>query len=101
MQTTSALYRGKNDQAPRPVFTGPWRLIFKIKTYLLADALPGLAAAEHAAECAALHLQGIRPLHRDRRVVIAARVRIVDLAGPFRTRRLHADQDLLAGLHGI
>jgi uncharacterized protein (DUF2147 family) len=27
-----------------------WRPVFKIKTYCLADALPGLAAAEHATE---------------------------------------------------
>src|SRR5665647_1650999 len=65
---------------------------------LLADAAPGLAAAEHAAEGAALNPQGIRSLHRDHGIVIPAAVRVVDLAGPFRIRRLHVDQDLLSGL---
>jgi hypothetical protein len=38
-----------------------WRPVFKIKTHRLADALPGLAAAEHAAEGAALDLEDVRP----------------------------------------
>src|ERR1700688_4798563 len=96
--------RGCTD-AKRPDATSrmcwTWCPVFKIKTYCLADALPGLAAAEHAAEGAALNLEGVRPPHRDGGVVIAAAVRIMDPAGPFRSRRLHADQDFLAGLHGI
>src|SRR6201985_3140133 len=71
---------------------------FKNKAYFLADGPPGLAAAEHAAERAALHLQRIGALHRDRRVVIAAAVRIVNPAGPFRAQRLHVDQNLFAAL---
>ena len=67
----------------------------------LTDALPGLAAAEHAAEGAALDLQCAGALHCDRRVVIAAAVGIVDLAGPFGILLLHVDQDLLAGFHGV
>src|SRR6476661_3779974 len=67
----------------------------------LADALPGLAAAEHAAEGAALHTERVRSLHRDRRVVIPAAVGIVDLAGPFGFLRPHVDQNLLAGLDGV
>src|ERR1700730_3281427 len=48
-----------------------------------ADPFPGLAAAEHSAEGAALNPQRIRPLHRDRGVVGAAAVRIMNLTGPF------------------
>src|SRR6185437_9152091 len=61
----------------------------------LADALPGLAAAEQAAEGAALDLEQVRALHRNDGVVIAAGVGIVDAAGPFAVvgRRLHVDQD--------
>src|SRR5260370_33868406 len=66
-----------------------------------ADAFPGLAAAEHAAEGATLNLEGIGALQGDRRVVVAAAVRIVNPAAPFRAFRLHVDQDLLAGLLGI
>src|SRR6266702_429401 len=66
-----------------------------------ADAFPGLAAAEHAAEGATLHAHGVRALHRDGGVIVAAGVGIVDLAGPFRALRLHADQDFFIGLHGI
>src|SRR3954471_23639504 len=67
----------------------------------LAHALPGLAAAEHAAEGAALHAERVRTLHRDRRVVVPAAVGIVDLAGPFGLLWTHVDQDLLAGLDGV
>src|SRR3978361_523108 len=48
----------------------------------LAHALPGLTAAEHAAEGATLHAKGHGALHRYRRVVVAATVGIVDAAGP-------------------
>src|SRR6185312_7858626 len=67
----------------------------------LADALPGLAAAEQATEGAALDFQDVRTLHRDRGVVIAAGVRIVDAAGPFAVGGLHVDQDLLIGVFGV
>src|SRR3954452_25184916 len=66
-----------------------------------AHALPGLAAAEHAAEGAALHAHRIRALHRDRRVVVAAGVGIVDVAAPLRAVGLHVDQVALVGLRGI
>src|SRR3954451_14453529 len=66
-----------------------------------AHALPGLAAAEHAAEGAALHAHCIRALHRDRRVVIAAGVGILDTAAPLRAVGLHVDQDALVGLCGV
>src|SRR5262245_64846909 len=68
----------------------------------LADALPGLAAAEHAAEGATLDLEHVRSLHRHRRVVVAAAVGIVDPAGPLvAVGRLHVDENALAGLIGI
>src|SRR3954470_23680174 len=66
-----------------------------------AHALPGLAAAEHAAEGAALHAHCIRTLHRDRRVVVAAGVGIVNAAAPLRAVGLHVDQDALVGLCGV
>src|SRR3954453_3782639 len=66
-----------------------------------AHALPGLAAAEHAAEGAALHTHCIRALHRDRRVVIAAGVGIVDAPAPLRAVGLHVDQGALIGLRGV
>src|SRR6478609_1384053 len=66
-----------------------------------AHALPGLAAAEHAAEGAALHAHRIRTLHRDGRVVIAAGIGIVDAAAPLRALGLHVDQDALIGLLGV
>src|ERR1700761_9242531 len=69
--------------------------------FSLADALPVLAAAEHAAECATLNLQRVGALHRDRGVVIAAAVGIVDAARPFVAGRLHADQHLGVGIDGI
>src|SRR5271156_2661551 len=83
-----------------PHLFGDVTSMFRAKTYL-ADALPGLAAAEHAAEGATLNLQRVGALHRDRGVVFAAAVRVVNLASPFQARRLHADQDFLAGLHRI
>src|SRR5437868_11142758 len=67
----------------------------------LADALPGLAAAEHAAEGATLNLQLVRALHRNRRVVVAAAVRIVDPAGPVAVGGFHVDEDPLAGVDGV
>src|SRR6184192_3434777 len=60
---------------------------------------PGLAAAEHAAEGAALHAQAVGALQRDRGVVSRAGVGIEDTAGPFLVLAgLHIDQDLLAAL---
>src|ERR1700722_11836808 len=67
----------------------------------LADATPGLAAAEHAAEGTALDPQRVRPLHGDIGVVVPARVRFVNLSGPFFICRFHVDQNFLAGLHRI
>jgi len=63
----------------------------------LADALPGLVAAEQAAEGAALDAEQVRTLHRDDGVVVVAARGIVDAAGPFAVvgRRLHVDQDAL------
>src|SRR5437879_12496017 len=114
-----------NDQAPRPRLweRGAWvglsrraestSTVFNKKAprknrgacsqhrYRSADALPGLAAAEHAAEGAALHTERVRSLHRDRRVIVAAGVGIGDLAGPFGFMRLHVDQNLLARFHGV
>src|ERR1700755_3470604 len=66
-----------------------------------ADALPGLAAAEHAAESAALDLEQVRSPHRDRGVVILAAVGVVDAAAPLRPFGLHVDQDAFAVLDGI
>src|SRR5438445_6330098 len=77
------------------------REALRIASAASADALPGLAAAEHAAKGATLNLQEVRAFHRDRRVVVPARVRIVNLAGPFAVRLLHIDEDPLAGLHGV
>src|ERR1700722_8231885 len=67
----------------------------------LTDPLPGLTAAEHSAEGAALNPHRIRSLHGNRRVVIPSAVRIVNPPGPFAVGGPHVDQDLLAGLHGI
>src|SRR6516164_8991833 len=67
-----------------------------------ANALPGLTAAEHAAEGATLDLENVRSLHRNRRIVIAAAVRIVNPADPFVVlRRLHVDEDFFAAAFGI
>ena len=49
----------------------------------LADTFPGLAAAEHFTEGAALNPHRIRSLHRDRRVVIPGAVGIVNPTDPF------------------
>src|SRR6478735_8993322 len=58
---------------------------------------PGLAAAEHAAEGAALHAQCIGAPHRDRRIIGAAGVGIEDPAAPLLVLAgPHVDQDLLA-----
>src|SRR5205085_8210283 len=67
----------------------------------LADALPGLAAAEHAAEGATLDTQAVRAAHRDRRVVVATGVWIVNAADPLAIGRLHVDQDAFIGLDRI
>src|SRR5207244_398323 len=66
-----------------------------------ARALPGLAVAEHAAEGAALDLERIGALQRNRRVVIAATVGIMNPARPLAALRLHVDQDPCAGVDGI
>ena len=49
----------------------------------LVQPAPGLAAAEHAAEGAALNPQAVRTLQRDRRIIGAAGVRIVNSPAPF------------------
>src|ERR1700733_760822 len=67
----------------------------------LANPLPGLTAAEHAAEGAALHPHRIRSLHRDRRVVVPVTVRIVNPPRPSAVRTLDVEQDFLASLLGI
>src|SRR5689334_15484971 len=53
------------------------------RSVLLVHAGPGLAATEHAAKGAALHVQSVWPLHRECRIVGAAAVWIQDTAAPF------------------
>src|SRR6478752_5601473 len=73
----------------------------------LVHAAPGLASAKHAAESAALNAQGIRAFQRDRRVIGATALRVVNSPAPFGILAgLHVDQDLFAvlvglGVHGI
>src|SRR5438034_9189707 len=62
------------------------------------DAGPGLAAAEHATEGAALNAEIVGALQRDRRIVGAAGIRIENPAAPFVLAGLHVDQDLFAVL---
>src|SRR5947208_15158784 len=58
---------------------------------------PGLAAAEHAAESAALNTQRVRAFQCDRGIIGAAGVRIENPSAPFGVLAgLHVDQDLLA-----
>src|SRR3954452_23623002 len=83
-----------------PGMTENWE-VFETRAAGSADAAAGLAAAEHAAEGATLHTHCIRALHRDRRVVVAAGVGIVDAAAPLRAVGLHVDQDALVGLCGV
>jgi hypothetical protein len=52
-------------KAYEDVVTGSWVVPFMVARALI-HARPGLAAAEHAAERAALHPQRIRTLQRDR-----------------------------------
>src|SRR5438876_31028 len=73
----------------------------------LVHPAPGLATAEHSAKGTALNPQGVRALQRDRRIIGAAALRVVNSAAPFGVlARLHIDQDLFAvlvgfGVHGI
>jgi hypothetical protein len=60
----------------------PAFVTLKLLRVLLADPLPGLTAAEHAAEGAALDPQRIRTLHGDRGIVGPAAIGIVDVTGP-------------------
>src|ERR1700737_4699089 len=60
----------------------PALVTLKSLRVLLADPLPGLTAAEHAAEGAALDPQRIRTLHGDRGIVGPAAIGIVDVTGP-------------------
>src|SRR5437879_13817340 len=62
------------------------------------DAGPGLAAAEHAAEGAALNAQIVGALQCDRRIVGAAGIRIENPPAPFVLAWLHVDQNLFAVL---
>src|ERR1700694_5180649 len=77
------------------------------RTRALVDPAPGLATAEHAAKGAALNLQGVRAFQRDRRIIGAAGIRVVNSPAPFGVLAgLHIDQDLFAvlvglGVHGI
>src|SRR3954452_21256319 len=66
-----------------------------------ADALPGLAAAEQAAEGAALNPQGVRVLEDDGGVAVCAAVGVMGSAASFAVLWLHIDQDRLARLLGI
>src|SRR3954470_12787639 len=64
---------------------------------LLVDPRPGLAAAEHAAEGAALHPQLVLAPQRDRRLIVAAGVGIVNPPVPLLVfAGLHVDQHLFA-----
>src|SRR6202035_5822532 len=68
---------------------------------------PGLAAAEHAAEGAALNAQAIAAFQGDRRIIRAAGVGVENAPAPFGILAgLHVDQDLFAvlvrlGIDGI
>src|SRR5476649_2759514 len=65
----------------------------------LVQPAPGLSAAEHAAERAALNAQAIRTFQRDRRIVGAAGVGIENAPAPMRVLAgLHVDQNLFAVL---
>src|SRR5215204_6120108 len=60
----------------------------------LLGAGPGLAAAEHAAEGAALHAQRVRTLERDVRRIDAAAADVLDLAVPaIVAAGLHVDEN--------
>src|ERR1700680_516446 len=93
----SAITRSRRAKRPGGRSARPFR---KNAGCSLADPLPGLTAAEHSAEGAALNPHRIRSLHRDRGVVIPAAVRIVNPAGPFVVGGLHVDEDFVPGFHG-
>src|SRR5882724_3103613 len=68
----------------------------------LVHPAPGLTTAEHAAKGTALNAQGTRAFQRDRRIIRAAALRIVNSPAPFRILAgLHVDQDLFAVLIGF
>src|SRR5258707_705212 len=68
----------------------------------LVHPVPGLTTAEHAAKGTALNAQGIRAFQRDRRIIRAAALRIVNSPAPFGILAgLHIDQDLFAVLIGF
>lgn len=94
----TAIHRSRRAKRPRGRSARPFR---EYVGCFLADPLPGLTAAEHSAEGATLNPHRIRTLHRHRRVVIPATVRIVNTASPFVLRGPHVDEDLVSGLHGI
>ena len=72
----------------------------------LVQAAPGLAAAEHAAESAALNAHTVA-LQRDRRIIGAAGIGVENAPAPFGILAgLHIDQNLFAflvrfGIDGI
>src|SRR6266567_4623435 len=72
-----------------------------LQVHALVQPAPGLAAAEHAAEGAALDTQAVGAFQRDRRIIGAAAVRVVDAPGPFVLGGLHVDQDFFAVLVGL
>src|SRR5713226_2317028 len=92
--------RGSHVNLVGPQRIGTWRRN-AVAARFLADAGPGLPAAEQSAEDAALNPQGIRPLHRDTGIVSFAAVGIMNATGPFCTRRLHVDENFLAVRHGL
>src|SRR5260370_40185765 len=67
-----------------------------MRTEALVDPCPGLAAAEHAAEGAALDAPGVGALQRNRGIIGSAGVRIENPAAPFVLAGLHVDQNLFA-----
>src|SRR6185312_10557278 len=73
-------------------------MVGRAKAWLSVDAGPGLAAAEHPAEGAALDTQAVGALQRDRGIIGAAAGRIENPAAPFVLAGFHVDQNLLAVL---
>src|SRR5690349_2287454 len=81
-----------------PLPRGLWNIGIRRR---LVDPGPGLAAAEHAAEGAALDAQGVGALHGDGRIIGAAGRGIEDASAPLVLAGLHVDQHLLAVLVGL
>src|ERR1700722_9884143 len=65
----------------------------------LVHPAPGLAAAEHAAEGAALNPKRVRTFQRNRRIIGATGIRVENSPGPFGfLAGLHVDENLFAVL---